>query len=156
MLGFHDKPTECCGAAVPLPVSVCTAAVVAVLLENVRFAEAVPLACGAKLTVNGRLCPDDRVNGNDNPLKVNSGLVLLAEPMVMAEPLALSVPDNFWLEPTTTLPKFRLAGETLSCPDAAPAPERAMVRLGFDASDDIAMLPLALVLDCGLKLAVKV
>ena len=114
VLGFQDKLTECCTAAVPEPVTDSTVGEFAALLANAKLAVVAPLACGAKVTVKGRLCPAEIVVGRDTPLTVNSGLLLLAEESVTDEPPAVSVADSFWFEPTATLPKFRLVGDTLS------------------------------------------
>ena len=97
------------------------------LLTKVRVAVAVPLVWGVNLTLYGRLCPAERTAGRDNPLMVNSGLVLVADETVTAAPVALSDELRLELAPTTTSPKLRLAGETPSWPGAVPVPDKAMM-----------------------------
>lgn len=71
-------------------------------------------------------------------------MLLLAAVTVTLVPLALRLPDPVPLPPTITLPKFKVAGVTLSCPAAAvPVPDRAIDRLEFDASDASDTFPLA-------------
>ena len=55
----------------PLPVKD-SAVEFAALLANKTLSEAVPLACGVKVTVNDALCPAASVKGNESPLKANS------------------------------------------------------------------------------------
>jgi hypothetical protein len=55
------------------------------------------------------------------------------------------------LWPTITLPKFRVAGETVSWPTLAPVPDRVTVKFGFEASETNPMLPLTLPADVGAK-----
>lgn len=55
-----------------------------------------------------------------------------------------------------TLPKLRLAGFDARAPAEIPVPDNAMVNEGFDASEAIVTVPLALPLDCGTKVTVNV
>src|SRR6266850_7829702 len=62
--------------------------------------------------------------------------------MVTADPPVLvNISDRFRLLPTCTLPNERLVGFADSVPDVTPVPERAMLRLGFAPSEEIATLP---------------
>jgi len=126
------------------------------LLAKETLAEAVPLACGVKLTVTGALLPAAIVNGNETPLRVNSELFDEAEDTVTLEPVALKVAGMFAVCPTTTLPKFRVAGLTPNCPETAPVPDKEMVRVALEALDVIAMLPLKLPPVAGAKSVPKV
>jgi len=56
------------------------------------------------------------------PETTNSALLLLIEAMVTLVPDAVSVPPLLELEPTVTLPKLTLVGDTLSCPEAVAVP----------------------------------
>ena len=76
--------------AVPVTTSVVDG--VEALLAKEMFAEAVPLVCGANVTVKGTLCPAAMVRGRVMPPRPNSELLELPEDMVTLEPVALSVP----------------------------------------------------------------
>ena len=80
----------CCAAPVPLTDSARDES--EALLENKILADALPLACGANVSVKGTLCPAAIVRGNVIPLNANSELLELAEETVKLEPLALSAP----------------------------------------------------------------
>lgn len=88
--------------------------------------------------------------------KLNSVLLVLADETVTLEPLALSVAVKLLFWPTVMLPKSNAAGDNSNWPDAAAIPESAIVRLGFEASDTMAMLPLAVPEDVGAKTALNV
>ena len=93
VLGFHDRSTLCCMVDVAVPVTTSVVEEVEALLVKEMLALAVPLVCGANVTVNGILCPAAMVRGRVMPLKRNSELLELPEDMVTLEPVALSVPD---------------------------------------------------------------
>ena len=80
----------CCTAPVPLTDSARDES--EALLENKILADALPLACGANVSVKGTLCPAAIVRGNVIPLNANSELLELAEETVTLAPLALSAP----------------------------------------------------------------
>ena len=80
----------CCAAPVPLTDSARDES--EALLENKILADALPLACGANVSVKGTLCPAAIVRGNVIPLNANSELLELAEETVTLAPLALSAP----------------------------------------------------------------
>ena len=109
-----------------MPVAVCWVGELEALLTKVKVAVAVPVACGVNVTLYGRLCPAAITAGRESPLIVNSGLVLVADETVTAAPVALRDELRVELAPTTTLPKFRLAGETPSCPEVVPVPDKPM------------------------------
>jgi hypothetical protein len=83
-------------------------------------------------------------------------LLRLADVIVTDAPLAFSVPLSDELDPTTTLPKLRLAGDTANWPAAVPVPARAMLSGEFDALDTTERLPLAAPALAGAKVAVNV
>ena len=80
----------CCAAPVPLTDSGRDES--EALLENKILADALPLACGANVSVKGTLCPAAIVRGYVRPVSANSELLELAEETVTLAPLALSAP----------------------------------------------------------------
>jgi hypothetical protein len=139
-----------------VPVIDCTAGEFAALLVNDKEAEVAPLACGVKVTVKGVDWPAARVTGREIAESRNSPLFRLAEVIVTEAPLALRLPLSEELEPTTTLPKLRLVGETANWPAAVPVPERAILSGELEALDTTDRLPLAAAALVGEKVAVKV
>jgi hypothetical protein len=71
-------------------------------------------------------------------------------------PVAVRVAFSDELDPTTTLPRLRLVGETANVPAAVPVPESARLSGEFDAFDTIDMLPLTAPALVGVKVAVNV
>jgi hypothetical protein len=146
----------CCVVAVPVPVMLCMVGEFAALLTNVNDAEVAPLACGVKVTVKLADCPAVSVAGNEIPESTNSLLLRLAEVIVTDAPLAIRLPPSAELDPTATLPKLRLVGDTANCPADVPVPERAIFSGEFDAFETTAKVPLAAPAPVGAKVAVKV
>ncbi len=126
------------------------------LLEKVKDAELAPLCCGVKVTVKGADWPAVRVAGREIPESTNSLLFRLAEETVTEAPPAVRVPLSGELDPTATLPKLRLVGDTANVPAAVPVPESAMLSVGLDAFDATDRFPLAALALLGAKVAVKV
>ena len=62
------------------------------MLTKPKLAEAVPDACGAKVTVKPAELPAAIVSGREMPLSVNSELVILADDTVTDPVLAVIVP----------------------------------------------------------------
>ena len=139
-----------------MPVNASTTEVVEALLLKEMLPEAVPLLCGVNVTLTGALCPAASASGNETPLKLNSVLLVLADETVTLDPLALSVAVKLLFWPTVMLPKSSVVGDNSNWPDAAAIPESAIVRLGFEASETMAMLPLAVPEDVGAKTALNV
>jgi hypothetical protein len=83
-------------------------------------------------------------------------LVRLADVTVTEAPLAVRLPLSAELDPTATLPKLRLVGDTANWPAAVPVPESAIVSGELDAFDTTDRLPLAAPALVGAKVAVKV
>ncbi len=123
---------------------------------NVRLAVAVPVAWGAKVTVKPADCPAARVAGREIPESENSLLLAAAEEIVTAAPLAARVPFSAAVDPTVTLPKLSVAGETDSCPGVVPVPESAMLSGELDASDTRDKVPFTAPAVAGANFTVKV
>src|SRR6266478_5987411 len=151
-LAVQDRSTLCGWGAWPVPVSVSTVGEFEALLKKVRLPLAAPLAFGVKVTVKNADCPAAMVFGNVIPDSTNSLLSLLPEVTVTDAPLAVRLPLREVLVFTTTLPKLSVPGETESWPAAAPVPDRAMLRVEFDASETIARLPLTAPVEVGANL----
>ena len=118
---------------------------------------AAPVVAGLKVTVKETLWAAGMVTGSDSPPTLNTELFVLAPVTVTLAPLAVSIPDELPLVPTTTLPRSMLVGVTASCPTAAvPVPDKGMVRVGFEALDVMVRLPLALPADDGANETVNV
>ena len=83
-------------------------------------------------------------------------MVRLADVTVTEAPLAVRLPLSAELDPTATLPKLRLVGDTANWPAAVPVPESAIVSGELDAFDTTDRLPLAAPALVGAKVAVKV
>ena len=126
------------------------------MLEKVTVAFAVPEAVGLKVTVNPVDCPAVSVAGRTIPESINSLLPVLADDTVTGAPLALSVPVRAELEPTVTLPKFSVVGDTANWPGVVPLPESAMPSGELDASDTRDRLPLTAPALAGANFTVKV
>lgn len=126
------------------------------LLAKVALSEAVPLACGVNVMVNDALCPAEIVKGNEIPLRTNSDVPVEPEDMVTLAPVALRLPVRFLATPTFTLPKLKVAGETVNCPAAVPVPESEIVRLGLEALETTEMLPVTAPADWGANIALNV
>jgi len=155
VLAVHARETLWIGVGVPVPLNESTAGFEALLAKE-TVPEAAPVACGVNVTVNCTLLPAGIVTGNDSPLRVNSELLRLADVTVTLAPVALSCAGRFALVATTTLPKAKLAGVTANCPAAVPVPDSGIFRVGFDAFEATARLPLALPADDGVKMTLKV
>ena len=141
---------------VPLSASVMVG-LCALVAVKVSVAFTVVATRGLKVTVKGTLWPAEMVCGSDNPPTVNTELSVLAPVTVTLAPVTLNVPEAVPLVPTTTLPRDKLAGETVSCPVAlAPVPDKLMLRVGFVAFEVRVTLPLALPAEVGAKVTVKV
>jgi len=96
------------------------------------------------------------VTGSDRPPTLNAELFELAAVTVTLAPLAVRLPDAVPMDPTTTLPRPKLVGVTLSCPAAAaPVPDKGIVSVGLEAVEVMVTFPLTLPADCGVKVTVK-
>lgn len=89
VLAFHVNETLCCGADVPEPVTDSTVGVLKALLRKLKVPDAVPLACGEKITEKERLLPAGIVAGNVRPLRENSDWVTVADESVTGPLLAV-------------------------------------------------------------------
>jgi len=156
MLELQERSTLWVGGAVPVPVSDCTAGEFEALLAKEAVADTIPDAWGVKVMVKDALCPELSVSGNDIPLSTYSELLIPTPDTVTLDPVALRFPVRSMLVPTATLPKFNVAGETLSCPSAVPVPDSEIIRFGFDPLETTEILPLAAPADAGVKTALNV
>lgn len=126
------------------------------MLVKVSVALAGAETCGLKVTVKEVLWPAGTVTGSARPPTLNTELFELTAVTVTFAPLAVRFPDAVPLVPTTTLPRPRVVGETVSCPvTAAPVPDTGIVSVGLDAFEVMVMLPLALAAVCGANVTVK-
>ena len=83
-------------------------------------------------------------------------MFVLAAVTVTLAPLAVKLPEAVALVPTTTLPKPRVAGDTVSWPVAVvPVPVNPIPKLGFDAVDVTVMLPFTVPAETGAKMTLK-
>lgn len=130
-----------CAATAPLPITDSMTGDFAALLTKSSVAVAVPEDCGENVTVKGIECPARMFTGVEIPPTVNSIFVVVTEETVTAEPVALSVPLRDPFEPTGTLPKFNVLGDSVNCPCAVSLPESAMLRRGFEAVERIKRSP---------------
>ena len=106
------------------------------MVKNEIFADAVPLAVGVKVTVNGRLCPAAMVVGNVTPLTVKAELLELADDRVTLPPLALTLPFCVCVLPMVILPKFIEDGLTARLPaEVVPLPVSETATDGSEASE---------------------
>jgi len=117
---------------------------------------AAPPAVGANSTVNDVLCPAFNVTGTVKPPRLNPLPLAVAAEMVRVDPPEfVSVPERDFEVPVCTLPKLKLEGFGDSWPCATPVPDKATVRLGFDALEVMLTLPLAAPLAVGANSTVK-
>lgn len=84
--------------------------------------------------------------GREIPESANSLLLRLADVTVIAAPLAVKLPFNDILDPTTTWPKLRLTGlaERVPPEPAMPVPERSSTVVPFAPPDVVVKVTLAL------------
>jgi hypothetical protein len=156
VLAVHDRLTLCWTAPVPVPLTACASEAFVALLVNEMLPEVAPLVVGAKVTVKPALWPVPRLRGSVRPLSANSALLDAADEIVTPDPDAVNVPLWLWFAPTFTLPKFTLAGDTLSVPGLLPVPDSAMLKFGTDPLALNAKFPLAAVLDWGVNVMLNV
>lgn len=133
LVGFDESVTD---AAVPLPLSATTlgefAALLVMLTDPVRLPEVV----GANTTLNVAFAPAAMVAGVVSPLTLYPLPLTVNCPIVTAAvPVLLIVIVCDFVCPSTTLPKLKLVGDTLSpvC-DAVPVPLNATLIVGFTGS----------------------
>jgi hypothetical protein len=138
LAGFAASDPE----ASPDPESATLAA--AALLANATLPLTLPLACGAKVTVNGVLCPGESVRGKVKPLTLKPAPLAVAPDTVTAVPPEfVRLPVCFWLVPTGTLPKLSAVGFAASAPALTPVPVIAAVSVASVAFEAIRMPPAA-------------
>jgi hypothetical protein len=102
-----------------------------------------PAAVGVNETLKLVLCPAVSVSGVVMPLRLNPDPLAVAAEIVMLEPpVFVKVSDKVCLTPTAALPKLRLVGFAPSVPAATPVPDSGIFKVGFDAVEVMATLPL--------------
>jgi hypothetical protein len=106
-----------CGVPVPVPLRLTEAvALLDALLFTVNVPVTAPAVAGADFTLSVTVCCGLRVSGKEAPLTLNPAPLIVAELIVTAAvPVELNVSGKVELEPTVTLPKFRLLGLTVNC-----------------------------------------
>jgi hypothetical protein len=127
-----------------VPDTDCTVGALEALLLNVRLADVPPVAAGANVTVNEVLLPAAIVIGKEAPVTENSDPLTPTAVTVTEAPLALRFAVCCFVVPTTTLPKLMLDGFTASWPGAVAVPLSVTERFGLEASEVIAIEPVAL------------
>lgn len=93
------------------------------LLRNESVPEAVPAACGSKVTVKGALCPAAMVTGNVIPVSEKPDPFQLALDTVTFELAAIREPVFVCVLPTGTLPKLNAELLTERLPDVGVFPD---------------------------------
>jgi hypothetical protein len=93
-------------------------------LVNATLPFTVPLVDGAKVTEKLVLAPAARLAGRLSPLRLKPDPETTALEMVtLFPPELVSVAVWVCVLPVCTLPKSRLPGATLSCPEGIPSPD---------------------------------
>ena len=139
-----------------MPVRVADAVESLASLENESVAEVDPEIVGVNATENDALCPTLRVIGREIPESTNSLLELPAPEIVTGFCVAFTEPVSEVVFPTVTFPKPMVPGETVNCPCAVSAPERAMVSAASCAVDVTESVPFAEPPPTGANVTVKV
>ena len=115
------------------------------LLFNCIDPLTVPLPVGLKATANVILWPAGIVNGTDTgPLITNSLWLPKSEATVTLAPVADIVIDFVAVDPTWTLPKLSVQGDTLKCPLVfvlVPVPLSGMFKPSFETKMSPVLLP---------------
>lgn len=129
MLAFHVRPTVCCCAATPVPLSEIVAGEFVALLMIDTLPATAPPAVGANSTVNVEDWFGLRISPAVTPLEVNPAPVTFtAEIATLAFPVFVTDKLSELLLPVFRLPKFRLVVLKLSTRvDATPVPLSAIV-----------------------------
>ena len=143
-------------AAVPAPLNATEFGEFGALLATSTLPVRLPAVVGANKTLNVALCPEAIVAGVFSPLAlkpapetVNCDTVRLAVPVFVI----VKTCDLVW--PSTTLPKLKVAGETLS-PAAAPVPVKLIVSGDPCASLLTVIVPTALPAAAGANFTLNV
>ena len=117
---------------------------------------ALPPVVGANFTLKLTLCPAFNVTGNANPLMLKPVPEALAAVILRLDPPEfVSVCVRDWLLPTCTLPKLKVVGLAATAPSAVPLPLRGILSVGFDPSDVMVTLPVALPVAVGANFTLK-
>lgn len=98
-----------------MPLRTCDPGEFEALLTKLMLPGEFPVACGAKVTVNEMPCPAGNTIGKLIPLTEYPAPLHAADDTVTLALVAVRVPGNALLSPTSTLPKFIEEGDTASC-----------------------------------------
>ncbi len=134
--------TASCPGVVPVPDSAIETDALEPLDATANDPVEDPPACGAKVTLNVRLCPGLKVAGGFTPLMVYPVPLGVIEEIVSELPPELdSVSERVLVEPVATLPKLKLAGLAVTVPGETPVPESAMFSGELEPLLTIARVP---------------
>ena len=158
MLAFQLRSTECCTGTVPVPESATDVGEFVAVLTNETVPEAAPPVCGAKEMVTVCVPPAATVNGKLVPLRLNPIPVkFAAETDTEAVPAFDRVTVLVAALPSTTLPKERLVGETVSkyVLAAVAEPDSVTAETALDALLEMLIVPVKLPVAVGANLTDK-
>ena len=156
VLAFQPRLTVCDSGVVPDPVKLSITGVSAAVLAKEMFPDAAPLLWGVKTREAATFWPGASVWGRDNPVRLNSALLEVADKTVTLDPAAVSVTVALLLVPTVTLPKFKALALEESDPAETPVPARAIFRYERKSFETIVIPPLTLPPAVGVKPTLKV
>ena len=98
-----------------MPLRTCDPGEFEALLTKLMLPGEFPAVCGANVTVKGIGCPAGNTTGKLIPLTEYPSPLHAADDTVTLALVAVRVPGNALLSPTSTLPKFIEEGDTASC-----------------------------------------
>jgi hypothetical protein len=143
-------------AAVPVPLSGTAVGEFGALLVILTLPVRLPAVVGANCTVNVVVAPAGTVAGVASPLTLTApALSPFCEIVSDAVPVFVNVKLWDFVCPSTSLPKLKLAGETVY-PACVPVPLRATPSDGFDALLAMVIDPVAPPEEVGVNVALSV
>lgn len=153
MLPVHERSTECCTGATPLPESETAAGELVALLTNETEPENGPLVSGAKVTLTVLVVPAAMVIGKLTVALKTPPVKLAAETETDELPVLERVIACVELFPTSTLPNATLVGDALSnsVEGVVAAPDRLTTGGVFEAVLATASVPEKLPVVVGAK-----
>jgi hypothetical protein len=115
-----------------------------------RFPLKLPPTLGVNVTLKVTLWAGDRVTGGFTPLMLKPvPLGAICEMVRVEAPEFVSLSASVLLLPVATVPKFKLVGLAESWPGVAAVPDSDTFRVGLDALELIARLPVTLPAELG-------
>jgi len=140
-----DGLSESVPGATPVPVSDIVSVGFDAFELIVTVPLALPVACGANVTVKVVFWDGFNVRGVAIPLNVNPVPVMLAcDTLTAVPPVLVRVTVADWVVPVVTLPKASLVGLSESAPGVTPVPDKGISRDGFEAVEVTVTVPLTL------------